>query len=102
MGAQAAARATAERPRRSDARRNREAVVRAATEIFAEKGLQETSFSAVLDRTGAPRGSIYHHFPDGKDQLVALAVDRAGESALAVMEQTAGRPAAVPLPRLAS
>jgi AcrR family transcriptional regulator len=72
----------------------RDRMIDGARMLLAEKGLQETSFSAVLERTGAPRGSIYHHFPDGKDQLVALAVDRAGESALDVMERTAGRPAA--------
>ena len=41
-----------------------------AARLLAERGLQETSFSEVLQRTGAPRGSIYHHFPEGKDQLV--------------------------------
>ncbi len=38
----------------------RGAVARAAPE------LQSTSFSEVLAHTGAPRGSVYHHFPDGK------------------------------------
>ena len=72
----------------------RDTMIDGARLLLAEKGLQETSFSEVLARTGAPRGSIYHHFPDGKEQLVGLAVERAGESALAVMEGTAGRPAA--------
>jgi AcrR family transcriptional regulator len=71
----------------------RDLMIDGARLLLAEKGLQETSFSEVLARTGAPRGSIYHHFPDGKDQLVGLAVDRAGESALAVLAGTAGRPA---------
>jgi AcrR family transcriptional regulator len=71
----------------------RDLMIDGAWLLLAERGLQETSFSAVLAHTGAPRGSIYHHFPDGKDQLVGLAVERAGESALAVMEGTAGRPA---------
>jgi len=34
-----------------------------------------TSFSEVLEATGAPRGSVYHHFPGGKDQLVKAALD---------------------------
>lgn len=71
----------------------RDRMIDGARLLLAEKGLQETSFSAVLARTGAPRGSIYHHFPDGKDQLVALAVERAGESAFEQMEKVAGRPA---------
>lgn len=72
----------------------RERMIDGARLLLAEKGLQETSFSEVLARTGAPRGSIYHHFPDGKDQLVGLAVERAGTGALAAMEGMSGRPAA--------
>jgi AcrR family transcriptional regulator len=53
-----------------------------ATRLLAERGLQETSFSEVLELTGAPRGSIYHHFPGGKDELIASAVDLAGDHAI--------------------
>jgi AcrR family transcriptional regulator len=74
--------------------KTRDTMIDGARLLLAEKGLQDTSFSEVLARTGAPRGSIYHHFPHGKDQLIGLAVERAGESALDVMEGTAGRPAA--------
>ena len=41
-----------------------------AIRLLAKRGLQATSFSEVLALTGAPRGSIYHHFPEGKDQLI--------------------------------
>lgn len=71
----------------------RERMVAGARMLLAEKGLQETSFSTVLARTGAPRGSIYHHFPDGKDELIAAAVDEAGAFALDRMEATDGLPA---------
>jgi AcrR family transcriptional regulator len=56
---------------------------------LARRGLQATSFSTVLAATGAPRGSLYHHFPDGKDQLVAAAVDHAGELLNNAMETVA-------------
>lgn len=61
--------------------------------LLAERGLQETSFSEVLQLTGAPRGSIYHHFPDGKDQLVASAIDLAGSNAIALIERSRGQSA---------
>jgi AcrR family transcriptional regulator len=44
----------------------------------------------VLELTGAPRGSIYHHFPDGKDQLVASAVEFAGARAMGLLAAKAG------------
>src|ERR1700710_2828221 len=68
-------------------------MVAGAARLLAERGLQETSFSEVLELTGAPRGSIYHHFPDGKDQLVASAIDLAGAHAIALIDRSAGKTA---------
>ncbi|MBS1697239.1 MAG: TetR/AcrR family transcriptional regulator [Actinobacteria bacterium] len=53
----------------------RTAMIDAAIRLLAEDGYQATSFTEVLARSGAPRGSIYHHFPGGKDELVAAALD---------------------------
>jgi TetR/AcrR family transcriptional repressor of lmrAB and yxaGH operons len=61
-------------------------MIAGAMELLAQRGLQATSFSEVLARTGAPRGSVYHHFPEGKDQLVGEALDRASALALAFLE----------------
>ena len=56
----------------------RERMIKGAVRLLARHGLQATSFSEVLELTGAPRGSIYHHFPGGKDELISAAVERAG------------------------
>jgi TetR/AcrR family transcriptional repressor of lmrAB and yxaGH operons len=61
--------------------------------LLAKKGLQGASFSQILEQSGAPRGSLYHHFPGGKDELVLAAVALAGDQAMAVLERLAGRPA---------
>lgn len=53
---------------------SRDRMVRAAAELFRERGYAATSFSDVIERSGAPRGSIYHHFPRGKEQLAAEAL----------------------------
>ncbi len=63
-------------PRQSDAR---EKMIQSAALLIREHGVQGTSFSDVLTHSGAPRGSIYHHFPDGKTQLAAEATQWAGE-----------------------
>jgi AcrR family transcriptional regulator len=70
-----------------------------AVRLLAKRGLQATSFSEVLAATGAPRGSIYHHFPEGKEQMVAAALELAGEHARTAMEAVRGRPAAEVLAR---
>jgi TetR/AcrR family transcriptional repressor of lmrAB and yxaGH operons len=68
----------------------RDRMIAGAVRLLAQQGLQATSFSEVLALTGAPRGSIYHHFPGGKDQLVAAAVDAAGAHALDILAPLAG------------
>src|SRR4030088_821060 len=50
-------------------------MVRSAAALIGTCGLTATSFSDVLTHSGAPRGSIYHHFPDGKRQLAEAAID---------------------------
>jgi len=58
----------------------RERMIESAGTLLRERGLAGTSFREVLAHSGAPRGSIYHHFPDGKNQLVEEAVRAAGEA----------------------
>jgi TetR/AcrR family transcriptional regulator, lmrAB and yxaGH operons repressor len=62
-------------PRQSDAR---DRMIRSAALLFRERGVQGTSFADVLDHSGAPRGSIYHHFAGGKTQLAEEATRWAG------------------------
>lgn len=69
----------------------RQRMVEGAALLLAKQGLQGTSFSEVLELTGAPRGSVYHHFPDGKDQLVGAALDFAGARALTALDTLAGK-----------
>jgi AcrR family transcriptional regulator len=75
------------------ARNVRDRMVESAAQLLARRGLQATSFSEVLELSGAPRGSIYHHFPDGKDQLIESALDAAGAVAIELLDRKAGAPA---------
>jgi TetR/AcrR family transcriptional regulator, lmrAB and yxaGH operons repressor len=58
--------------------------------LLAMRGLQGTAFSDVLERSGAPRGSIYHHFPGGKDQLVEAAIEASGQRTIRVLDAVDG------------
>jgi AcrR family transcriptional regulator len=60
--------ATEPRPQRADARRNRERIVAAAREVFAQCG-QETQMDEIARNAGVGVGTVYRHFPT-KDALV--------------------------------
>jgi TetR/AcrR family transcriptional repressor of lmrAB and yxaGH operons len=68
----------------------RDQMVASAVVLLAKHGFQGASLTRVLADSGAPRGSIYHHFPEGKDQLVAAAVEVAGERAVQVLDAFTG------------
>ncbi|NMM87568.1 TetR family transcriptional regulator [Rhodococcus sp. SRB_17] len=57
---------------------SRDRMVRSAVELISRNGVDATSFNDVIKHSGAPRGSIYHHFPGGKTQLMVEAVQAAG------------------------
>jgi AcrR family transcriptional regulator len=62
---------------------SRASMVRSAASLIRTRGVNATSFSDVLADSGAPRGSIYHHFPDGKEQLAGDAIRWTSERVLA-------------------
>ena len=77
----------------------RTTMIEGAVRRLAVNGVEGTSFADVLAATGAPRGSIYHHFPGGKNELLHAALDLASERALSAMEATRGKPPAVVVAR---
>jgi TetR/AcrR family transcriptional repressor of lmrAB and yxaGH operons len=68
-------------------------MVDGAVILLATQGVEGTSFKEVLGVANAPRGSVYHHFPGGKSELLHAALDRASGRALDAMEATRGQTA---------
>ncbi|QFZ16518.1 TetR/AcrR family transcriptional regulator [Saccharothrix syringae] len=66
-------------PKRTD---TRDRVVRTAAELFQAQGYHATGLNQVLAEGGAPKGSLYFHFPGGKEQLATEAVALAGANLL--------------------
>lgn len=63
---------------RADAERNRLAVLASARSVFAEHGVT-ASLEEIARRAGVGIGTLYRHFPRGREQLVAEAlVDQVG------------------------
>lgn len=42
--------------------------------LLAQKGVSGTGLSEILKVSGAPKGSLYFHFPGGKDELTCAAL----------------------------
>ncbi|MFE0171649.1 TetR/AcrR family transcriptional regulator [Streptomyces sp. NPDC059002] len=64
-----------ERQPRADARRNRERIVAAAREAFAEHG-PDASLNDIARRAGVGPGTLYRHFPTRPALLTAVLKDR--------------------------
>ncbi|CAN5648499.1 TetR/AcrR family transcriptional regulator [Mycobacterium antarcticum] len=62
-----------------------------AVEVLREKGAAGVTIDEVLARSGAPRGSVYHHFPDGRSQLLTEALLYAGDAITAVIDDAAAQ-----------
>ena len=60
---------------RADARRNREKVLAAARDCFAEDGY-DTQMTDVAKKAGVGVGTVYRHFPDKTALVEALVVER--------------------------
>jgi TetR/AcrR family transcriptional repressor of lmrAB and yxaGH operons len=63
------------RPRPS----SREAFIDTTGRLLRRQGYTGTGLNEIVARSGAPKGSLYFHFPGGKEQMAAVAMTRAGE-----------------------
>src|SRR6185369_771994 len=67
----------------------RQRMVDTAVLLLRERGVAGVTVDAVLARSGAPRGSVYHHFPGGRRELILEAVQRAGDYIAGVVDEAA-------------
>lgn len=65
----------------------RSKMVAGAVDLIRRRGVNATSVREVVRHTDTPRGSIRHHFPDGKLQLVEEAVVLAGREVSLPLEK---------------
>jgi TetR/AcrR family transcriptional regulator, lmrAB and yxaGH operons repressor len=59
--------------------RHRAELIAATGRLLRRQGYSGTSVSDFLDAAGAANGSLYHHFPRGKEELAHAAIDAAAE-----------------------
>jgi TetR/AcrR family transcriptional regulator, lmrAB and yxaGH operons repressor len=64
----------------------RDRLLDATQELIETGGYFGAGLNQVVTVSGAPRGSLYFHFPGGKDQLVGESVRRAGRAIADTLE----------------
>ena len=58
---------------------SREKTLAAAAKLFRQQGYHGTALQEILRAAGSPRGSLYFHFPNGKEEIGEAALALAGE-----------------------
>jgi len=61
----------------------------AAARLFRQQGYHGTALHDILSTGGSPRGSLYFHFPGGKEQIGEAALTLAGEAVRAAIAKAA-------------
>ena len=56
------------------AAKHRNSIIASAIRLFRQRGYAATGLNDILKHSGAPKGSLYHYFPGGKEQLGEEAV----------------------------
>src|SRR5260370_41758245 len=80
------------KPLRSDALRNRDRLVAAARELFAERGV-DVAMADIARHAGVSNGTLYNRFPTREDLIEAVFTDRLGAiAALAAQAAPDGEP----------
>jgi AcrR family transcriptional regulator len=69
----------------------RDRLLDAGVDLFRREGYASTGVKRIAAQAGAQLGSLYHFFPDGKEQLGQEAIARAGQASLEILEGFFGR-----------
>jgi TetR/AcrR family transcriptional repressor of lmrAB and yxaGH operons len=69
----------------------REKMLVSSVELLRERGVGGVTVDAVLSRSQSPRGSVYHHFPGGRNEIISEALALAGDTISGIIERTAAQ-----------
>lgn len=57
---------------------SRDEVIASVLPVFRKYGLDGATLSVLSEEIGLQRSSLYHHFPEGKEQMAAACLEQAG------------------------
>jgi TetR/AcrR family transcriptional repressor of lmrAB and yxaGH operons len=65
----------------------RDRLIAAMAGALQRRGLHGVGLAELLERAGAPKGVLYHHFPGGKTELAVAAIDAVAQRVCAVLDR---------------
>src|SRR6202790_5562566 len=68
---------------------SKEKTLAAAAKLFRQQGYHGTALHDILKAAGSPRGSLYFHFPGGKEEIGVAAIALYAEAVRAMMAAAA-------------
>lgn len=69
----------------------RQPIIDAAVTLFRQRGYAASGLNDLVEASGAPKGSMYHYFPEGKPSIALAAVEEAGRRVVETIEAIAAR-----------
>ncbi len=69
--------------------KHREPIIDAAIKHFRQQGYPGTGLNDIVRSSGAPKGSLYHYFPEGKPSIAVAAVEEAARRMARTMREIA-------------
>lgn len=57
----------------------REQILQTTCDLLEKQGYHGTGLNEIVKESGAPKGSLYYYFPEGKEQITAEAVLQSGQ-----------------------
>ena len=61
----------------------RNTIIETTSRLLEEQGYHATGLSQIVEESGAPRGSLYYYFPEGKDEISEVALRQTGREVAA-------------------
>ncbi len=72
--------------------KSRQKILETAADLFKSQGYHATGLNQIIKESGAPKGSIYHYFPGGKEELaiesIKLAVQKVKDGLMDNLSQS--------------